>query len=133
MSFACRAGNRVAIAAPVKAALDHLIHASALIAAPLMIAWWDSLRPFLGLPHERTRWWSIAIVRGWPWHRIMSPRYKHECPDWDFMELDEHSAELVGCACFSDPEFLAIREGHSRELDRINEAASHVDRGTERG
>ena len=31
-----------------------------------MIAWWDSLRPFLGLPHERTRWWSIAIVRGWP-------------------------------------------------------------------
>lgn len=43
-------------------------------------------------------------------------------PDWDFMELDENSAELVGCSCFSDPEFLAIREGHSKELDLINEA-----------
>jgi hypothetical protein len=38
------------------------------------------------------------------------------------MELDENSAELVGCSCFSDPEFLAIRAGHSQELDRINEA-----------
>jgi hypothetical protein len=28
---------------------------------------------------------------------------------------------LVGCSCFSDPEFLAIREGHSKELDRINQ------------
>jgi hypothetical protein len=53
----------------------------------------------------------------------MSPRYKHECPDWDLMELDENSAELVGCSCYSDPEFLAIREGHSSELDRINEAS----------
>jgi hypothetical protein len=51
----------------------------------------------------------------------MSKRYAHACPDWDFMELDEDSAELVGCSCFSDPEFLAIRESHSKELDRINE------------
>jgi len=52
----------------------------------------------------------------------MSKRYEHECPDWDFMVIDEDSAELVGCSCFSDPEFLAVREGHSKELDRANEA-----------
>jgi hypothetical protein len=43
------------------------------------------------------------------------------------MELDEDSAELVGCSCFSDPEFLAIREGHSQELDRINEQGFQAD------
>ncbi len=47
-------------------------------------------------------------------------RYAHACPDWDFMEINEDSAELVGCSCFSDPEFLAIRESHSKELDRVN-------------
>jgi hypothetical protein len=47
-------------------------------------------------------------------------RYAHACPDWDFMQINEDSAELVGCSCFSDPEFLAIRECHSKELDRVN-------------
>ncbi len=48
-------------------------------------------------------------------------RFAHACPDWDFMEIDEDSLELVGCSCFSSPEFLAIREIHLKELDRFNE------------
>jgi hypothetical protein len=56
----------------------------------------------------------------------MVKRYEHECPDWDFMNIDEDSAELIGCSCFSDSEFLGIREGHSRELDRINELADSM-------
>lgn len=57
----------------------------------------------------------------------MNKRYAHECPDWDFMKLDEDSAELVGCSCFSDLEFLAIREAHSKELDRLNEMDTSSD------
>jgi hypothetical protein len=51
----------------------------------------------------------------------MNKRYAHACPDWDYMRIDEDSAELVGCSCFSEPEFLRIREQHAMELDRINE------------
>jgi hypothetical protein len=61
----------------------------------------------------------IRVVRA-------KPRYKHECPDWDFMELDENSMELIGGSCFSDPDFLAIRARHSDELDRLND-----ERGTD--
>ncbi len=25
--------------------------------------------------------------------------YRHYCPDWDFMAIDEHSPELEGCTC----------------------------------
>jgi hypothetical protein len=47
--------------------------------------------------------------------------YFHECPDWDFMPIDKSCSELVGCSCFNDPEFLAIREAHAQALDKFNE------------
>lgn len=49
--------------------------------------------------------------------------FKHECPDWDFMEITLHDAEAVGCSCFvGNPEADALYEARSRELDAINES-----------
>ena len=25
--------------------------------------------------------------------------YRHYCPDWDYMAIDEHSPEIEGCTC----------------------------------
>lgn len=51
-------------------------------------------------------------------------KFKHECPDWDFLEIDiATDGEAVGCTCFrGDPEADAHYERASKELDAHNEA-----------
>lgn len=47
--------------------------------------------------------------------------FKHECPEWDFMEITLNDLEAVGCSCFAgDPEADALYEARSRELDALN-------------
>ena len=30
-------------------------------------------------------------------------KFKHHCPDWDFMQIDRHDSEFTSCMCnFSD-------------------------------
>lgn len=35
----------------------------------------------------------------------MESPYKHECPEWDFLEIDENDPEFEFCHCFDDEEF----------------------------
>jgi hypothetical protein len=59
-----------------------------------------------------------------PVGRSMS-KFRHECPEWDFMEIDEQDMEFIACACFpNDPEALKWSEEHQQELDRHNESKS---------
>ena len=39
-------------------------------------------------------------------------KFKHYCPDWDFMQIDRHDAEFTSCTCvFSDiPRVLEVLE-----------------------
>ena len=39
-------------------------------------------------------------------------KFKHSCPDWDFMLIDRHDAEFTSCMCnFSDiPRVLEVLE-----------------------
>lgn len=50
-------------------------------------------------------------------------RFAHECPDWDFMDIDETCSEFGGCACdFGDDNEQAdmYREQWMQELDALN-------------
>lgn len=54
---------------------------------------------------------------------------KHECPDWDFMEIDYLDSEMSGCSCeFRLPEQQRIavdaRERALALLDAWNESQS---------
>jgi hypothetical protein len=39
-------------------------------------------------------------------------KFRHYCPDWDFMQIDRHDAEFTSCTCvFSDiPRVLEVLE-----------------------
>lgn len=38
--------------------------------------------------------------------------FKHECTEWDFMEIDATDAEFLACSCFSgDAEYEAVLQG----------------------
>lgn len=39
-------------------------------------------------------------------------KFRHYCPDWDFMQIDRHDAEFTSCTCvFSDiPKVLEVLE-----------------------
>lgn len=30
------------------------------------------------------------------------PKYRHNCPEWDEMEIDEYDIEFGACACFKE-------------------------------
>lgn len=38
--------------------------------------------------------------------------FKHDCPDWDFMKIDEHCLEIMCCDCFNDSALEMIKEGY---------------------
>lgn len=55
--------------------------------------------------------------------------FKHECPEWDFMEITLNDLEAVGCSCFAgDPEADALYEARSRELDALNAKSNSLER-----
>mgnify|MGYP005825685599 CR=1 len=46
----------------------------------------------------------------------LTGKYKHYCPDWDYLELDETCQEFVFCLCFSSiPEVSEFK--HGLEID----------------
>lgn len=49
-------------------------------------------------------------------------KFRHDCPDWDYMEIDEDDAEFGACTCDYGPEAHEIREAHLVRLDAYNEA-----------
>lgn len=30
------------------------------------------------------------------------PKYRHNCPEWDEMEIDEYNIEFAACSCFKE-------------------------------
>lgn len=36
-------------------------------------------------------------------------KFKHKCPEWDFLEIDENSPEIFCCHCFKGEEFEHMR------------------------
>lgn len=49
------------------------------------------------------------------------PTFKHECPEWDFLEIDEDDMEFAACPCFpNDPEALRFIEERQLERDAQN-------------
>ena len=39
--------------------------------------------------------------------------YKHECPDWDYLSIDENSPEFAACLCYDDKLAKLYGELHS--------------------
>jgi hypothetical protein len=65
--------------------------------------------------------------RRWCGHKPQG-RLAHECPDWDFLPMDEASFELLGCCCEWEDSGLQrlaqeSRERYSKELDAANREA----------
>lgn len=54
-------------------------------------------------------------------------KFQHECPEWDFMVIDEWDAEFAACSCFVDQEAKAHSEARQREYDlrRLPETCIH--------
>ena len=52
----------------------------------------DSLRQALDDANER-----IEFLK-----HLHPPKYRHNCPEWDEMEIDEYDIELGACACFKE-------------------------------
>lgn len=48
-------------------------------------------------------------------------KFRHECPEWDFAEIDEKDFEFACCTCFDTPEAKAAAEEMQRKLDDYNE------------
>jgi hypothetical protein len=49
-------------------------------------------------------------------------KYRHECPDWDYLEIDESMTEFGCCTCEFDGEAHEIRQAHMDALDEYNES-----------
>lgn len=53
--------------------------------------------------------------------------FRHQCPDWDFMEITLHDMEAVGCTCYiGDPLADALYEARSLELDELNKSVDKM-------
>jgi hypothetical protein len=48
-------------------------------------------------------------------------KFRHECPDWDYLEIDEDMTEFGACTCNCGPEAREIKEAHNDALDEYNE------------
>jgi hypothetical protein len=44
-------------------------------------------------------------------------QFKHECWEWDGLEIDEFDSEFACCCCFEGPEFEAAKEKANILLD----------------
>jgi hypothetical protein len=44
-------------------------------------------------------------------------QFRHECWEWDGLEIDEHDLEFAHCGCFDSPEFLIARRLQEVKLD----------------
>lgn len=50
-------------------------------------------------------------------------KFRHECPDWDYLQIDESDAEFGACTCPFGQEAAEIREAHNDVLDAYNNDA----------
>lgn len=70
----------------------------------------------LSLQIERHRADSRARKLNWKeecllWAgRVLTGKYKHYCPEWDGLPIDETCPEFSGCVCFSDEEATEMRK-----------------------
>lgn len=47
-------------------------------------------------------------------------KYAHECPAWDYEEIDESCREIAVCNCFScDDEFVQLKEAIESCFERF--------------
>jgi hypothetical protein len=47
--------------------------------------------------------------------------FRHNCPDWDFMQIGLSDIEAVGCSCYRGiPDADELYELRSKELDELN-------------
>lgn len=58
------------------------------------------------------------------WHRWQGPRLPgriaHECPDWDFLPIDEDSEEMASCCCeWEDPELMQLAKDATAKHDAV--------------
>lgn len=55
----------------------------------------------------------------------LATRFRHSCPDWDYMTITLDGPEAIGCCCFTQVEeakpFYEIQE---QKLDKANENSS---------
>lgn len=52
--------------------------------------------------------------------------YKHECIEWDGLQIDESCSEIMCCMCFDDEQFIAIKDKWLQELDEYNKLTEGV-------
>jgi hypothetical protein len=58
--------------------------------------------------------------------RVLTGKYAHYCPDWDFMTIDETCPEFEACTCFPSTEKKMIERGQGKyhvEAKRILDEA----------
>lgn len=57
--------------------------------------------------------------------------FRHNCPDWDFMQIGLTDIEAVGCSCYlGNPEADALYEARGKELDELNERTERESKST---
>jgi hypothetical protein len=49
-------------------------------------------------------------------------KFRHECPDWDYLEIDESDAEFGVCSCELGPEAEEYKEARQMEHAAWNDA-----------
>lgn len=53
--------------------------------------------------------------------------FKHECPEWDFMEITLNDLEAVACCCFTgNPEADALYEARRKEMDEAMQEHTYL-------
>lgn len=51
---------------------------------------------------------------------ILTGDYKHYCPDWDDLPIDETCTEFGGCTCYlDDPKAQALVKEREQEMNEI--------------
>ena len=51
---------------------------------------------------------------------ILTGDYKHYCPDWDDLPIDETCGEFGWCTCFADdPKAMDIVKERAKEMDSL--------------
>lgn len=45
--------------------------------------------------------------------------FSHECPHWDFLEIDETCYEIATCDCFNEDALNLIKIGYRKLLSKI--------------
>lgn len=61
--------------------------------------------------HDITHWMPLPEPPKEGGEDIPSSKFKHLCPEWDFMEIDEKDPEFDACLCFRKEELEPPKEG----------------------